>query len=281
MNFYNRYAPSEALQDIVEYYWHSKCVLNESLVQEMYTPTFQALSFNLSGWSENIVSETTDLCMDKACYIIGQPLSKRTSLSHSEGINILGVKFTSLGLYLLTGIDMKHISDKIIDATNIWNSEISLLHEEMLHKKTNLEKIAVLECFLINKRKQHCKDERIALLKHSLHQMEYNNIFSVTHLRENNFISKKTFERYFLNYIGVSPKQYANICRFNNVRNYLDGLAKEADWNGISLDFGYYDQSHLIREFKRYAGKTPSEYFYLSASNLFSESGKTLQQIYS
>lgn len=280
MSFYNTYFPCEALQDIVEFYWHSKCDLNESLVQEMYTPTFQALSFNLSGWHEDIVSETTDLCMDKASYIIGQPLSKRVSVSNPNGINILGVKFTSLGLYLLTGIDMKHISDKIIDAAEIWNAEISLLHEEMLSKKTTYKQIAAIEHFLIGKRKQHCKDERIALLNHTLHQMEHNNIFSVTHLRENNFISKKTFERYFQNYIGVSPKQYANICRFNNVRTYLDGLGTEADWNGIAFDFGYYDQSHLIREFKRYAGKTPSEYFYLPTNNLFSESENALQQTF-
>lgn len=280
MNFYNSYLPCEALQDIVEFYWRSKCDLNESLVQEMYTPTMQALSFNLSGWHEDIISETIDLCMDKACYIIGQPLSKRMSLSNPNGINILGVKFTSLGLYLLTGIDMKHISDKIIDAVDIWNCEISLLHEEMLSKKTTLEQIAAIEHFLIRKRMRHCKDERIALLNQSLHQMEHHNIFSVTHLRENNFISKKTFERYFQNYIGVSPKQYANICRFNNVRTYLDGLDAEADWNGIAFDFGYYDQSHLIREFKWYAGKTPSEYFSLHSHNIFSESENTLLQTF-
>ena len=281
MNFYNTYAPCEALQDIVEFYWYSKCELEQSLIQEMFTPTFQALSFNLSGWEEEIVSDSGQIRMDKPCYIIGQPLSKRVSLSNPKGIHILGVKFTALGLYQLTGIDMKHISDKIIDAQEIWNRDIALLYEEILSKETQLEQLAALEHFLMKKRNRQPKNDRIEALNDSLYQIEHHKIFSIAHIRDNNFISKKTFERYFQNYIGVSPKQYANICRFNKLRSYLDHLNTEADWNDISFDFGYYDQSHLIREFKRYAGKTPADYISHHLQKSFSESEFELQSVLS
>ena len=280
MNFFNTYHPCEELQDVVEIYWHSKCDLEQPLVQEMYTPTLQALTFNLSGRHEDILLETEAMRMDKHCYLIGQPLSKRLSLSNPYGIDILGVKFTSLGLHLLTGIDMKHISDKIIDASDIWNYEITLLYEEVLSKRSTLEQIAAIEYFLKKKRRQQSANERIPLLNHTLHQMENNNIFSVTQLRESNFITKKTFERYFLSFVGVTPKQYANICRFNNVRTYLDLLQTEVDWHNIVVNFGYYDQSHLIREFKRYAGKTPSEYVSLIPRTTTLEAEVSLQQLF-
>lgn len=280
MSFFETYHPCDELQDIVEVYWRSKCNLEQPLVQEMYTPTLQALTFNLSGRYENIVLEAGSMRMDKPCYLIGQPLSKRVSLSNPYGIDILGVKFTSLGLYLLTGIDMKHISDKIIDANDIWNYEITLLYEEILSKRRIHEQIAAIEYFLKRKKNQQSANERIVLFNHTLQQMENKNIFSVTQLRESNFISKKTFERYFLNFIGVTPKQYANICRFNNVRTYLDTLSNEVDWHDIVVNFGYYDQSHFIREFKRYAGKTPSEYFSLIPRQVAPESEVSLQQIF-
>lgn len=263
MDFLETYRPCNELQDVVELYWRSSCDLEQALVQEMYTPTLQALTFNLGGKYEDILLEEEWMRMDKYCYIIGQPLSKRVSLSNPKGIDILGVKFTPLGLYLLTGIDMRHISDKIIDASDIWNYEITLLYEEILSKETTQEQIAAIEHFLLRKRKQHSRCEKIYVIHNTLDLMENKRIFSVSQLREDNFVTKKTFERYFLNHIGVTPKQYANICRFNNVRAYLDNLLSEPDWQDVIVSFGYYDQSHLIREFKRYAGKTPKEYFSL------------------
>lgn len=280
MDFFKTYRPCEELQDVVELYWRSKCDLEQSIVQEMYTPTMQALTFNLSGRYEDILLETGSMRMDKHCYLIGQPLSKRVSLSNPYGIDILGVKFTPLGLCLLTGIHMKHISDKIIDASDIWNYEITLLYEEILNKASTCERVAAIETFLKRKKKQQSVNGRISLINHTIHQMEHNNLFSVPQLRESNFVTKKTLERYFLNFIGVTPKQYANICRFNNVRSYLDTLPTEPDWHGVVVKFGYYDQSHLIREFKRYAGKTPTEYLSPIPRVTAIESEVSLQQLF-
>ncbi len=227
----------------------------------MYTPTLQALTFNLGGRDEDIFLENQCIRLDKHSYIIGQPLSHRVSLSNPKGINILGVKFTPLGLYLLTGIDMKHISDKIIDAGDIWGNETAILYEQILSKHNNLEQIAVLEQFLKNKRKHSSQCPKVHLLNNAITLLKSKKMFSVSQLRENNYVTKKTLERYFLNHIGVGPKQYANISRFNHILTYLDGLASEPEWHEIVVSFGYYDHSHLIKDFKRYAGKTPAEYF--------------------
>lgn len=261
MDFFKTYRPCKELEDIVELYWHSKCFLEQSIIQEMYTPTFQAMTFNLSGRYEDIVSEEMSLRMDKSCYLIGQPLSKRLSISNSLGIDILGVKFTPLGLHQLTGINMAHISNKIIDANDVWNYEIDLLYEEILGRQNSIERIQAIENFLKRKKTQQSSNQKTYLVKHSVGQMERDKMYDISKLREDVFTTKKTFERYFLNHIGVTPKQYANICRFNNVRTYLDTLPTEPEWHDVIVSFGYYDQSHLIKEFKRYAGRTPSEYF--------------------
>jgi AraC-like DNA-binding protein len=280
VDFFNTYRPCEELQDIVEFYWRSSCNLEETLVQEMYTPTLQALTFNLSGLHEDVLLEKGCIRMDKYSYIIGQPLSKRTSRSNPKGIDILGVKFTPIGLYLLTEIDMKHISDKIIDASDIWNNEINFLYDEMLSEKSIQAQICVLERFLIGKRRKNSYCSKILMVQNTLGLMESRKMFSVSALREESPVTKKTLERYFLNHIGVTPKQYANISRFNNVLAYVDGLSSEPDWHDIIVSFGYYDQSHLIRDFKRYAGRTPTEYFSLIFHNKLQETQSDLKQIF-
>src|SRR5690606_36229445 len=110
--------------------------------------------------------------------------------------------------------------------------------------------------------------------------MEADKIYDISKLRQGVFTTKKTYERYFLNYMGVTPKQYANICRFNHVFKYLGTVSEQPDWHDIVAKFGYYDQSHLNREFKRYSGKTPSEFYLLQNLAISSEPTVALQQIF-
>ena len=69
-------------------------------------------------------------------------------------------------------------------------------------------------------------------------------------------ISMRQFERRFKRAIGMSPKLFCRIQRVQRVLRAMDdpGL----DWVGIALDCGYYDQSHLIRDFQAFAGDPPT-----------------------
>jgi AraC-like DNA-binding protein len=72
-------------------------------------------------------------------------------------------------------------------------------------------------------------------------------------------ITERTFERNFLSQVGLTPKQFAKIVQF---QSSLHRLTHETfdKLTGIGLDSGFSDQSHFIREFKRYTGQTPSYY---------------------
>ncbi|MCK5493638.1 MAG: AraC family transcriptional regulator, partial [Candidatus Omnitrophica bacterium] len=73
------------------------------------------------------------------------------------------------------------------------------------------------------------------------------------------YITERTFERRFSKEIGVTPKQFASIIQFSSSIHELT----ENDFcmlTDIGLDSGYADQSHFIRTFKKYTGKTPSNF---------------------
>lgn len=72
-------------------------------------------------------------------------------------------------------------------------------------------------------------------------------------------VNYKWLERNFLNYIGMSPKKYILLQRFLNA--YTD-LTKSPSYNLIEIAFkhGYYDQNHFLKDFKQYAGTSPSIY---------------------
>lgn len=71
-------------------------------------------------------------------------------------------------------------------------------------------------------------------------------------------VTRRHLERRFVEEVGIAPKALASVLRFRRVLRAIDEQSK--DWAGVAIDCGYYDQSHLIRDFKRFTGRTPSTY---------------------
>jgi AraC-like DNA-binding protein len=72
--------------------------------------------------------------------------------------------------------------------------------------------------------------------------------------------SRRYLTAKFADYVGLSPKEYSCLIRFNQIYKLLNLISTAARNDG---DY-YYDQSHLIREFKKFTGFTPGEYTRLS-----------------
>ena len=74
--------------------------------------------------------------------------------------------------------------------------------------------------------------------------------------------TERHIERTFIQYIGLSPKSFSNIVKLHTFLKLLRDKSKHNNLTRISCEAGYFDQSHLIREFKKYTGITPNEYLY-------------------
>jgi len=72
-------------------------------------------------------------------------------------------------------------------------------------------------------------------------------------------VGPKRLIRLFTADVGLTPKRYLRLVRFERVRAAVRGRAR-VDWARVAAGFGYYDQSHLIRDFHDFAGTTPSGY---------------------
>ena len=68
--------------------------------------------------------------------------------------------------------------------------------------------------------------------------------------------TQRKLERSFRKHVGIGPKLYARIVRLNAVLATLDARERDAAVD-LALDAGYFDQAHLLREFRALAGRTP------------------------
>ena len=258
MTYFKTFFPSPVLNHIVEYYWRSIIPLKESLTQEVPTPLMQGMTFNLNRLTERMVFADNTMEMKDYCYLFGQPAKHRLSLSNATGVDILGVKFTTTGIHMLTGMGMRHLADNIVSADCVWGREVEWLCEAMYEAPDTLGMIQVLEQFLYKKLKSNQKWNLNKSLEAAVYYMHHNT-YSLKEIKERTFLSERTLERYFASHIGLSPKKYARICRFNAVKEALDKNPR-GDWHELVYSFGYFDQSHFIKEFKTLSGKTPRQY---------------------
>ena len=71
--------------------------------------------------------------------------------------------------------------------------------------------------------------------------------------------NRRRLQRSFLRQVGIPPKRLAGILRFQRVFRLLESTPG-VPWAFLALDCGYYDQAHLIRDFRRFTGESPRAY---------------------
>jgi transcriptional regulator GlxA family with amidase domain len=72
-------------------------------------------------------------------------------------------------------------------------------------------------------------------------------------------LSQRRFIQLFTAEVGLTPKLYGRVRRFQRARE-LVRKATEPDWAAVALECGFFDQSHLIRDFGEFSGLSPVAY---------------------
>jgi len=86
-----------------------------------------------------------------------------------------------------------------------------------------------------------------------------NGQLSIAQIAKRNFVTARWLERNFKTHIGVTPKEYSNIVRFQNALSLIKNSDKARSLLDIAFKCGFYDHSHLANEIKRNTGVAPSQ----------------------
>ncbi len=171
------------------------------------------------------------------------------------------VQFRCNGLFAIFGISQKALVDKIIPVETILGNEINLIIGELASSKDMIEMAGHMDAYLTK-----------SMLKHK-HKLHTKTIASISELIQNDKgsisldklayqanMSLRNFERRFSDEVGMPPKLYARITRFNSaLQNKVVNPGKK--WSDIVHEYGYFDQAHFIKEVKAFSSKAPDELF--------------------
>jgi AraC-like DNA-binding protein len=172
---------------------------------------------------------------------------------------ILIVNFQPGALHLLTGIPMYELTNKGIDAESVFSNEISLVNARLNSTDNYREMIGIVETFLLDKFKA-LKSDVYSIDRLAKHILKHPQNVSLDGLAAQANLCPRQFERKFRERMGVGPKLFARLARFQKVYNWKY-IHPSDDWLSIALACGYHDYPHLVRDCKDFAGTTPTTYF--------------------
>ncbi|MES2373791.1 MAG: helix-turn-helix domain-containing protein [Bacteroidota bacterium] len=140
----------------------------------------------------------------------------------------------------------------------ITKEKVAIIEEQLAEAKNNMQRIAIIEQFLLSQLYNFKPDNLILTAVDKIHSSK--GVFKIKELADSLYISHDAFEKRFRKIVGTSPKRYSSIVRLKSV---VAQNKQQGNLTGIALDAGYYDQSHFNKDFKLFTGLTPAEFFKL------------------
>ena len=173
-------------------------------------------------------------------------------------LSVFSIVFEPQGLMQFFKFPLHEICNQNVPLEYLSGQDGRDLEEKMSESDTFEQKVCIVENFLLQNITADLEFRRInhivELIKSTGGNININQLISEACL------CRKQFERIFSERVGISPKQYQKIIRFQFV---LFQKQQNVDLNMTELSYesGYFDQSHFIKDFKSLCGMTPKQFF--------------------
>lgn len=171
---------------------------------------------------------------------------------------LLGVRFRPLGAWRVLGVAQHELAGQVLDLDAVLGDRIHALRQRLLEDDEPAVRLAQLEDWLLAQAAQ--RGEAHYAVRWALRRLQdTHGQVEVQALAGELGYSRKHLSHLFQREAGLAPKALARVLRFSHALSRLrDSTAPQ--WELLAQDCGYYDQSHLIREFQAFAGHAPGEF---------------------
>ena len=188
-------------------------------------------------------------------FVVGE-LTRFILLQPTGPTATMGVRFRPGGAYHFLPFPLDLLTDEAVPVGDIWGREGEHLEDAVLDAPNDARRRLVVEKFLtarlLNTEPHEQFDAAVSVIMQSRGQTRVAQLAAVVGW------SPRQLEREFRTKAGLSPKALARIIRFQSLLQ-LVGEAPLRQWASLALEGGYADQSHMVREFREFAGQSPTD----------------------
>ena len=243
---YRQYAPIDSLKHLVRYYWSldNRQYSISQLSIHSFADRYPRLIFQDIDCFEPIINETGEEM--PLCYLKGVRTRPTEAFMHGA-FSHFGVSFYPHALSAFFGIDSDELTNTVPNINLICRCDLG----ERLRFKTQVERVAILDSFLLEKMTKMSLDFTVQSIIH-----KKAGVGDMEMLASSLRISERQLQRRFKKQVGVSLKRYQRVSRFELALKRL-ATVDYGQLTSIAFELDYTDQSHFIKEFQEFAGMPP------------------------
>lgn len=253
-------APSPSLAPFVRCYNYREFdTKGLDMEKPWHAPQEMTLVFFFKAKPIKLVDHQTNQIIKKGTYcdITGLATHYLGMTTFNGSYSFFEICFRPNGFNTIFGLPLNGITDHIIAAEDILDMTFKYLYEQLCGAKDLTAMGILADVYLLailRKRKSIDPKNGITWITNLI--VKNPGLLNVAQLAYSANMCVRNFERHFSEQVGMSPKLFCSVVRFNHAFD-VKLRYPEKDWTSIALECGYFDQMHLIKDFKRFSGNAP------------------------
>ena len=256
---YERHLPHPLLRPYVEDLW----------LGDDYAPPHSQERIVPSGTIELVINlreneiriydvNRPQLCQRYSGAVVSGPYRRFLLTATVEEISIMGVHFRPGGAFPFFNVLPYELADAHVDLEVLWGPPVRGLRERLIGASHPAERFELLELALLDHLVASWQPHyAVAFALDTFAKLKSHS--TVRELARSINLSERRFIEVFRNEVGLTPKLYSRIKRFERMLAYVQHN-DSPDFATLAQTYGYFDQSHLIRDFQQFSGFSPTVY---------------------
>jgi AraC-like DNA-binding protein len=253
------YSPAEPLASLVQCFWYWEGAPQTHTKERLMPNGEPTIIFNLREDPIRIYDgEHIDRFDSFGHVVLSGARTRSFVIDTSQQDRVFGIQFRPGGSFPFFRMPSAEFENASVALTDLWPVNADALREQLLAAPT------LDAMFLITERCLLAQLIRPPALHPAVHYAR--GLFcraphatTVSQVMNKIGLSQRRFIELFRNQIGITPKAFCRVRRFQRVLQSVH-RTRTVDWTDVALDCGYYDQSHFIHDFQAFSGLTPTIY---------------------
>ena len=242
---FQMYRPRPPLGAFVDYFW----------IYEGYVPPHPRERLLPTATTELVFSADAN---GRASSGVSGARTQPLVLDTSTAVRVIAVHFRPGGGFPFFGVPSPDLRNQGVALDLLWGRLATNVRDRLWEETAVDNRFKILEETLLTRARG--RFDRHPAVRYALDSFEQSNgMRPVADVIDRIGLSARRFGDVFLSEVGVSPKTFCRIRRFNEVLKRIE-YDTSVDWSDVALSCGYFDQAHFNHEFRACAGMTPSAY---------------------
>lgn len=198
--------------------------------------------------------------------VISGPRTGYFVIDTSQEVRVFGIQFQPGGAFPFFRVPLSELQNSDVTLECLWKSAAGELRERLLAAATIDSMFALAEQYLFAQLVRQLQLHPAVDFARQ-HFCRAPHMTTVASVLDRIGLSQRRFIQLFHDQVGLSPKAFCRVRRFQRVLHALKG-SRDVDWAQVALDSGYYDQPHFIHDFRAFSGLTPTQYLARATDHL-------------